>query len=148
MEDSSFRDAQLRIIRIPSMVKRRNTVNNTRFCLFPRTSLPCGDLAGGRRTLRACRGRQEAAWHRSRGIGKCALGVFKRGAAAIGKYIGVAGEHLTGAQMACALSHALERPVVLESCPNCGGLVPSRPSRTPARDRPFFSSVSFRADQS
>ncbi len=28
-------------------------------------------------------------------IGKCAHGVFKRGAAAIGKRIGIAGEHLT-----------------------------------------------------
>jgi uncharacterized protein YbjT (DUF2867 family) len=45
-------------------------------------------------------------------IGKCALGVFKRGASAIGKYIGIAGEHLTGAEMAHALSQALERPVV------------------------------------
>jgi uncharacterized protein YbjT (DUF2867 family) len=45
-------------------------------------------------------------------IGKCALGVFKRGAPAMGEYVGVAGEHLTGAEMARALSHALERPVV------------------------------------
>jgi uncharacterized protein YbjT (DUF2867 family) len=45
-------------------------------------------------------------------IGKCALGVFKRGAPAIGKYIGIAGEHLTGSEMARALSQALERPVV------------------------------------
>lgn len=44
-------------------------------------------------------------------IGKCAFGVFKRGGAAIGKHIGIAGEHLTGAQMAAALSRALERPV-------------------------------------
>ena len=44
-------------------------------------------------------------------IGKCAYGVFKRGAAAIGKHIGIAGEHLTGAQMAEALSRALEREV-------------------------------------
>jgi hypothetical protein len=36
-------------------------------------------------------------------IGKCAYGVFKRGAAAIGKHLGIAGEHLTGAQMAQAL---------------------------------------------
>ena len=45
-------------------------------------------------------------------IGRCALGVFRRGPSAIGKYIGVAGEHLTGAEMARALSRALERPVV------------------------------------
>lgn len=50
-------------------------------------------------------------------IGKCAYGVFKRGDAAIGKHIGIAGEHLTGAQMAAALSQALERPVVHQAVP-------------------------------
>ncbi len=40
-------------------------------------------------------------------IGKCALGIFKRGQELIGKTVGVAGEHLTGAQMAAALSRAL-----------------------------------------
>lgn len=44
-------------------------------------------------------------------IGKCASGVFKRGASTLGKYIGIAGEHLTGAQMARSLSQALERNV-------------------------------------
>ena len=33
-------------------------------------------------------------------IGKCALGIFKAGSKYIGKSIGIAGEHLTGAQMA------------------------------------------------
>ena len=50
-------------------------------------------------------------------IGKCAYGVFKRGAAAIGKHIGIAGEHLTGAEMAQALSRALEREVVYTPVP-------------------------------
>jgi uncharacterized protein YbjT (DUF2867 family) len=50
-------------------------------------------------------------------IGKCAYGVFKRGDAAIGKRLGIAGEHLTGAQMAAALSHALERPVAHQDVP-------------------------------
>jgi hypothetical protein len=50
-------------------------------------------------------------------IGKCAFGVFKRGAAAIGKHIGIAGEHLTGAQMAAALSKALEKEVVHGAVP-------------------------------
>jgi len=44
-------------------------------------------------------------------IGRCALGIFRNGAQAIGKTIGVAGEHLTGAQMAAALSRALGREV-------------------------------------
>ena len=37
-------------------------------------------------------------------IGKCAYGIFKRGTELIGKTVGIAGEHLTGAQMAAALS--------------------------------------------
>jgi len=44
-------------------------------------------------------------------IGKCAYGIFKRGAEFIGKTVGVAGEHLTGAQMAAALTKALGREV-------------------------------------
>jgi uncharacterized protein YbjT (DUF2867 family) len=44
-------------------------------------------------------------------IGKCALGIFKRGSEFIGKTVGVAGEHLTGAQMAAALSRALGQKV-------------------------------------
>ena len=44
-------------------------------------------------------------------IGPCALGVFKRGSEMIGKSIGIAGGHLTGAQMAAALSKTLGEPV-------------------------------------
>jgi uncharacterized protein YbjT (DUF2867 family) len=44
-------------------------------------------------------------------IGKCAYGVFKRGREYIGKTVGVAGEHLTGAQMAAALTKALGQDV-------------------------------------
>ena len=44
-------------------------------------------------------------------IGKCAYGVFKRGKELIGKTIGIAGEFLTCAQMASALSKALGKPV-------------------------------------
>ncbi|MBI5894453.1 MAG: NmrA/HSCARG family protein [Desulfobacterales bacterium] len=44
-------------------------------------------------------------------IGKCAYGIFQRGRAFIGKTIGIAGEFLTGAQMAAALTRALGRPV-------------------------------------
>ena len=44
-------------------------------------------------------------------IGRCAYGVFKRGGEAIGKTIGIAGEHLSGAEMAAALGRALHRPV-------------------------------------
>ena len=44
-------------------------------------------------------------------IGKCAYGIFKRGEEMIGKTIGIAGEHLTGAEMAAALTRALGREV-------------------------------------
>lgn len=44
-------------------------------------------------------------------IGPCALGIFARGAGLIGKSIGIAGEHLTGPQMAEQLTLALGEPV-------------------------------------
>lgn len=44
-------------------------------------------------------------------IGKCAYGIFKKGGEFIGKTVGIAGEHLTGTQMAAALTHALGREV-------------------------------------
>jgi len=44
-------------------------------------------------------------------IGRCALGIFKRGGELIGKTVGIAGEHLSGAEMAAALTRALGRPV-------------------------------------
>lgn len=45
-------------------------------------------------------------------IGKCAYGIFKGGKSFIGKTIGVAGEHLTGQEMAEALSKALGQEVL------------------------------------
>jgi uncharacterized protein YbjT (DUF2867 family) len=44
-------------------------------------------------------------------IGRCAYGIFQRGGEFIGKTVGIAGEHLTGAQMAASLSRALGQPV-------------------------------------
>jgi uncharacterized protein YbjT (DUF2867 family) len=40
-------------------------------------------------------------------IGKCAFGIFKKGREYIGRTVGIAGEHLTGTQMAAALGKAL-----------------------------------------
>ncbi|MCM2316148.1 MAG: NmrA/HSCARG family protein [Thermoanaerobaculia bacterium] len=40
-------------------------------------------------------------------IGRCAYGVFKRGPALVGRFVGIAGEHLTGDEMAASLSKAL-----------------------------------------
>lgn len=44
-------------------------------------------------------------------IGGCAYGIFRKGPDLAGKTIGVAGEHLSGGEMAAALAKALGRPV-------------------------------------
>jgi uncharacterized protein YbjT (DUF2867 family) len=44
-------------------------------------------------------------------IGKCAYGIFKRGNEFVGKTVGIAGEHLTGTQMAAAFSELLGQEV-------------------------------------
>ena len=44
-------------------------------------------------------------------IGRCAYGIFKAGADYIGRTVAIAGEHLTGAEMAAALTRALGREV-------------------------------------
>jgi uncharacterized protein YbjT (DUF2867 family) len=44
-------------------------------------------------------------------IGKCALGIFRKREEYIGRSVGIAGDHLTGQQMADALSAALRQPV-------------------------------------
>ncbi len=48
-------------------------------------------------------------------IGRCAYGVFKRGKELVGQTVGVAGEHLAGAEMAAALSRALGQEVRYQS---------------------------------
>jgi uncharacterized protein YbjT (DUF2867 family) len=44
-------------------------------------------------------------------IGRCALGILRRGDEFAGKYVGIAGEHLSGREMAADLSDALGQPV-------------------------------------
>ncbi|HET8761294.1 MAG TPA: NmrA/HSCARG family protein [Nitrospiria bacterium] len=44
-------------------------------------------------------------------IGKCAFALFKNRREYLGKTVGIAGEHLTGAEMAAAFTKALGRPV-------------------------------------
>src|SRR5262249_33722321 len=44
-------------------------------------------------------------------IGRCAFGIFTRGKEFIGRSVGIAGEHLTGTEMAAELSTALGQPV-------------------------------------
>ena len=48
----------------------------------------------------------------SEDIGKCAYGIFKKEREYIRKTVGIAGEHLTGSQMASALSKALGKKVL------------------------------------
>ena len=50
-------------------------------------------------------------------IGKCAYGIFKKDRAYVGKTVGIAGEHLTGARMAASLSKALGREVRYNDVP-------------------------------
>jgi hypothetical protein len=45
-------------------------------------------------------------------IGKCAYGIFKKGNEFTGKTVGVAGEHLSGQEMAHAMSKALNVEVL------------------------------------
>ena len=45
-------------------------------------------------------------------IGRCAYGIFQKRGEYVGRTVGVAGEHLTGMQMAASLSKALGREVV------------------------------------
>lgn len=51
----------------------------------------------------------------SEDIGKCAYGIFKRGQELIGKTVGVAGEQLTGQEMAAAFTKALGQEVLYNS---------------------------------
>lgn len=50
-------------------------------------------------------------------IGKCAFGVFKKGKEFIGKTVGIAGEHLTGTQMADGMGKALGQNVRYNAVP-------------------------------
>ena len=53
----------------------------------------------------------------SEDIGKCAYAIFKKGSEYIGQTVGIAGEHLTGAQLATALTQALGKEVVYRAVP-------------------------------
>jgi len=50
-------------------------------------------------------------------IGRCAYGIFKNGTACAGKSVGVASEHLTGAEFAARLSEALGEQVRFRHVP-------------------------------
>lgn len=50
-------------------------------------------------------------------IGKCAYGIFKKGTEMVGKRVGIAGEQLTGTEMADGLTNALREQVVYNKVP-------------------------------
>ena len=50
-------------------------------------------------------------------IGRCAYGIFKKGSEYIGKTVGIAGEHLTGTEMAAAFAQALGQEVSYNAVP-------------------------------
>jgi uncharacterized protein YbjT (DUF2867 family) len=53
----------------------------------------------------------------SEDIGKCAYGLFKQGATSVGQRVGIAGEHLTGDEMASQLSRVLGQKVSYRAIP-------------------------------
>jgi len=53
----------------------------------------------------------------SEDIGRCAYGIFKQGGELVGETVGIAGEHLTGRQMAAALTLALGQEVRYKDVP-------------------------------
>lgn len=50
-------------------------------------------------------------------IGKCAYGIYKRGRDYLGERVGIAGDHLTGAEMAAALTKVLGQEVRYNDVP-------------------------------
>ena len=50
-------------------------------------------------------------------IGKCAYGIFRRGTEAVGQRFGIAGENLSGAEMAAKMARALGRKVEFTDVP-------------------------------
>jgi hypothetical protein len=67
--------------------------------------------ADGRLALGLPAGEKKIPWIGAEDIGRCAYGIFKAGRAMIGKTIGVAGEHLSGREVAANLARALGEPV-------------------------------------
>ena len=50
-------------------------------------------------------------------IGRCAYGIFRAGDKYLGKTVGIAGEHLTGNQMAESFSRVLGKQVIFNDVP-------------------------------
>ncbi|MCB9828930.1 MAG: NmrA/HSCARG family protein [Planctomycetes bacterium] len=75
---------------------------------------PLGD---GRYAFRLPMGDAKLPGMAAEDIGACAYGIFRAGDETVGKTIAVAGEQLTGHEMAAKLGHALGKEVVYEAVP-------------------------------
>jgi len=73
--------------------------------------------ADGKLSLTLPIGKSKMAGVAAEDIGKCALGIFKRDGELIGKTVGIAGEHLSGQEMAASLSKALRQEVSYNEIP-------------------------------
>jgi hypothetical protein len=60
-------------------------------------------------------GNEKMAGMAAEDIGKCAYGIFKKGPECIGKTVGIAGELLTGKEMADRLGKALNQEVTYQA---------------------------------
>ena len=72
---------------------------------------------GGKLTISMPMGTKKLAGIGAEDIGKVAYAIFEKGDEMIGKTVGIAGGHLTGAQMAKALTKALGQEVVYSAVP-------------------------------
>lgn len=71
----------------------------------------------GRLTFTLPMGDQKLPGIAAEDIGRCAYGLFKQGETFVGRTVGIAGEHLTGAEMAAALGSALGTEVRYQDIP-------------------------------
>ena len=63
-------------------------------------------------------------------IGKCAYGLFRRGTSTVGQRFGIAGEVLSGPEMAAAMARALGRKVASTTCRSMSTAAWASPGRT------------------
>ena len=71
----------------------------------------------GTLTLALAMGDSKLAGIAAEDIGRTAYGIFKRGTELVGSTVSIAGEHLTGTEMAAVLSKVLGEPVVYSAVP-------------------------------
>lgn len=71
----------------------------------------------GRLTITLPMGNRKLAVIAAEDIGKCAYGIFKKGEELIGKTVGIAGDHVTGDEMAKALTDVLGQEIGYNEIP-------------------------------